>query len=86
MVTLSLDAESSTPVALPQHPVQTNPSILKADEAAAFLRISPRTLWTLTNALEIPHVRLGRAVRYRRASLEEWMEVQESKSSRSRRR
>lgn len=35
-----------------------------ANEAAQALRISPRTLWTLTKAGTIPCVRLGRLVRY----------------------
>jgi excisionase family DNA binding protein len=33
-------------------------------EAARALRISPRTLWGLTDRGEVPCVRIGRAVRY----------------------
>jgi len=41
----------------------TNP-LLRANEAAKVLAISPRTLWSMTHRGEIPHVRLGRSVRY----------------------
>ena len=38
--------------------------LLKPEETAELLSISPRTLWTLTKKGEIPCVRVGRAVRY----------------------
>jgi excisionase family DNA binding protein len=50
--------------------------LLTADEAAFALAISPRTLWTLTNAGQIPCVRLGRCVRYAPDALQEWIRGQ----------
>lgn len=45
-------------------------------EAASMLSICPRSLWTLRTAGEIPHVRVGRSVRYAVADLEQWIEQQ----------
>ncbi len=46
-------------------------------EAAAYLGISPKTLETDVSRkrLDIPFVRLGRAVRYRLADLNNWIEA-----------
>jgi len=46
-------------------PIQVSPR-----EAARLLGIGERTLWERTKAGDIPHVRIGRLVRYRVASLE----------------
>ena len=43
--------------------------LLRVDEAAEFLAISPRTLWTLTNSGRIKCVHVGKNVRYSRADL-----------------
>ena len=40
------------------------PLLISAVQAAKELGISPRSLWTLTQAGTIPHVRLGRRVMY----------------------
>lgn len=47
--------------------------LLRSNEAAALLAISPRKLWELENAGQIPAVRFGRAVRYRHADLAAWI-------------
>ena len=48
--------QSSTPV---------EPALLLTpQQAAKALAISPRKLWGMTDSGEIPHVRLGRCVRY----------------------
>jgi len=47
--------------------------LLDRGEAAAALHISPRTLWTLTQAGQVPHLRIGRQVRYSIAALERWV-------------
>jgi excisionase family DNA binding protein len=52
--------------------------LVKAPEASRMLCISERKLWAMTNAGEIPCVRIGAAVRYSRASLESWIAEQES--------
>jgi len=41
-----------------------NTRLLTVKDAAAYLAISERKLWSMTNSGEIPVVRLGRAVRY----------------------
>jgi excisionase family DNA binding protein len=51
-------------------PYQWEPLLLKADEAAAQLKISPRSLWQYTKSGELPCVRMGRSVRYAPADLE----------------
>ncbi len=48
-------------------------TLLNANQTAALLAISERTLWSMTNAGMIPSVRIGRSVRYRRAALLEWV-------------
>jgi len=50
--------------------------LLKPDEAAQSLAISPRLLWTLTNSGELPCVRIGRAVRYDPRDLRAWIDQQ----------
>ena len=40
------------------------PHLLTPREAAETLRISDRTLWTLTQRGDVPCVRIGRSVRY----------------------
>ncbi len=55
------------------------PQLLRSTEAAAYLSISPRTLWTLTKRGDIPCVRIGRSVRYDRRDLEAW--IQRAKES-----
>ena len=47
-------------------------------EVARSLAISPRKLWAMTAASEIPCVRLGRAVRYDPADLRDWIDQQKA--------
>ncbi len=49
--------------------------------AAELLAISPRTLWTLTASGDIESVRIGRAVRYRLATLERYAEQREGRKA-----
>ena len=49
------------------------PLLLTSHQAARALAISPRKLWSLTATGEIPHVRIGRCVRYVVADLERWV-------------
>ena len=46
---------------------------LRASEAAKALGIGERKLWSLTNRNEIPHIRIGRMLRYPVRELEEWI-------------
>ena len=50
--------------------------LMTAREAAQALAISPRKLWDLTKHGDIPHVRIGRSVRYAPADLQSWIEAQ----------
>ena len=51
------------------------PPLMKPDQAAKMLSISPRSLWTLTDNGEIPCVRLGRSVRYDSGDLRNYIEA-----------
>ena len=48
--------------------------LLSSEQAAEALAISPRKLWGMTASGEIPHVRLGRSVRYPIKDLQRWIE------------
>lgn len=56
-----------------------SPLLLTTREAAAALRISERTLFTLTKTGQIPCVRFGRSVRYAPADLQRWIADQTTK-------
>jgi excisionase family DNA binding protein len=47
--------------------------LLTADDVAALLRMTPAWVYEQTRRNRIPHLRLGRYVRYRREALELWM-------------
>lgn len=57
-----------------------SPVLLKPEDAAKALAISPRALWRLTAAREIPHVRIGRSVRYDAADLAEYVQGRKIKA------
>ena len=50
------------------------PILVDPREAARRLSISPRTLFSLTKAAEIPSLKIGKSVRYRVSDLESWAE------------
>lgn len=52
--------------------------LLTVREAADLLRISDRTLWTLTSSGRLPSVRVGRSVRYDIADLRKWIDSQKT--------
>jgi predicted DNA-binding transcriptional regulator AlpA len=52
--------------------------LITARDAAFALSMSPRKLWAMTNAGQIPCVRLGRCIRYSPAELQSWIEGQQS--------
>ena len=55
----------------------TKPALLLTpQQAAAALAISPRKLWGMTASGEIPHIRLGRSVRYPLDDLQCWIDRQ----------
>lgn len=47
--------------------------LLRCHEAAEMLSISERKLWSLTASGEIPHIRIGRSVRYPVDELRKWI-------------
>jgi excisionase family DNA binding protein len=47
---------------------------MKTDEAAAFLAMSPRSLWQLTKDGKIRHVREGKYLRFRMEDLVEFLQ------------
>lgn len=50
--------------------------LLNEDEAAQILTVEPQTLavWRSTGRYNLPFIRMGRLIRYRRADLEAWLE------------
>ena len=48
--------------------------LLTPRQAAEALQISERKLWSMKASGEIPHVLLGRSVRYPRADLQQWID------------
>lgn len=61
---------------MPNSTPRNLPLLLTTQEAAEALAISPRKLWGMTASGEIPHVRLGRSVRYPVDDLQRWIESQ----------
>jgi excisionase family DNA binding protein len=56
--------------------------LMTPKQAAEALAISPRKLWGMTASGEIPHVRLGRCVRYPVDDLRQWIDDQQKGSQR----
>lgn len=50
--------------------------LLTREQAAAYLSIKPQTLavWKTTGRYQIPVIKVGRSVRYRRRDLDAWLE------------
>ena len=58
-----------------QNNTPTPALLLTPPQAAEALAISPRKLWGMTASGEIPHVRIGRSVRYQVDDLRDWIEA-----------
>jgi excisionase family DNA binding protein len=54
--------------------------LLDSRIAARLLSISERSLWSLMKSGSIPHVRIGRSVRYDREDLKAWIEKQRQRT------
>ena len=61
---------------MPNSTPPTQPLLLTPAQAAKALAISPRKLWAMTASGEIPHVRIGRSVRYSLDDLHRWIDEQ----------
>ncbi len=64
---------------------RVEPLALRARDAARLLAVSERTLWSLTAADQIPHVRIGRLVVYPVRALEAWLTARAGRTGRGRR-
>jgi len=53
-----------------KHIASTPPALVTRREAARFLNVSERQVWNLQNDGRLPHVRIGRSVRFRVTDLE----------------
>jgi excisionase family DNA binding protein len=47
--------------------------VLTVDEVASLLRVTPAWVYSQTQRDRIPHMRLGRYLRYRRSAIEAWL-------------
>lgn len=47
--------------------------VMTVSEVAEYLRVNPQTVYRKAKAGELPAVRIGRAIRFRRSELEEWL-------------
>ncbi|MDB5694455.1 MAG: DNA-binding protein [Alphaproteobacteria bacterium] len=56
--------------------------LLLASEVADLLRVTKAWVYAETRSRRLPHVRLGRYVRYREDAIREWLAAQEAKSAR----
>ena len=49
--------------------------VMTVSEVAVYLRVNPQTVYRKAKAGEMPAVRIGRAIRFRKTELEEWMKT-----------
>lgn len=56
--------------------IDSSTELLTRDEAAKYLGISPRTLavWACVKRYQLPYVKMGRLVKYRRSVLDNFIE------------
>jgi excisionase family DNA binding protein len=62
---------------------RTDQLLLTSRQAAEALQISERKLWSMKASGEIPHVLLGRSVRYPLADLQQWIDERKKGGQRS---
>lgn len=53
------------------------PTFLTTEEVLRCLKVTPRTVYRLIRAGELPAVRVGRQWRFRRSDLESWLATRE---------
>ncbi len=64
-------------VELKRDKLQT-PLLVSTKHAAQMLSISERSLWTWTHRGDIPHVRVGRTIRYSVDTLNRWIQTRQN--------
>jgi PTS system nitrogen regulatory IIA component len=47
--------------------------LLTVVEVARWLRITPRTVYRFVHHAQLPHIRVGRGLRFKRADVEAWL-------------
>ena len=50
--------------------------VMTVFEVAQYLRVNPQTVYRKAKAGEMPAVRIGRAIRFRRVELDAWLAAQ----------
>jgi len=63
-----------------RQPISQDGDLLTAEDVAALLRVTAAWVYAETRRRRIPHIRLGRYVRYRRDALAAWMDQLEDRS------
>lgn len=58
---------------IPIEVVKVEPLAVGAEDAARLIAVSARKLWQMTNAKEVPYVRLGGRLVYDVAALRRWL-------------
>ena len=53
---------------------EQQPLLISPRDAAQALGISERTLWTITQRGDLPHLKIGRLVRYSITDVQNWIE------------
>jgi len=71
-----MQTQTNIPARTTRAAITPNPDLLDDIAAAALLDVSPGTLsvWRSTGRYNLPFLKIGRKVRYRRADLEAWLE------------
>jgi excisionase family DNA binding protein len=70
--------------AVPRRKLESTSRLLEAEDVADYLGMRTDWVYREVRAGRLPHIRLGRAVRFRRQSIEAWLESNERGSLRSR--
>ncbi len=52
-----------------------NTDVMTVSEVAEYLRVNPQTVYRRAKAGQLPAVRIGRAIRFRKSELDEWMKT-----------
>lgn len=47
--------------------------VMTVSEVAVYLRVNPQTVYRKAKAGEMPALRIGRAIRFRKSELDEWL-------------